>query len=560
MSIWVALNENAKRAKILWTITKICSNPEFPQEQKKSHFVHGNLTQTSLLGPMKWKVMQRNQWSDIASWRTKQPSNAWMITTSRRRSWKRLENCPMCVLKSYWNACTWHALVDQTFYRKVNKLAGAVTKWTRACDKRLARLISYLHHTSEYWQYCHVGNTAQQCRLGLFQNSDFAWDLEDSKSASGGTLCVFGSHTFVPISWMCKKQTSVPHGFTRWMVVYEWVVSLPLICGIWLLKCYFRRITRNHQPRKILETEADSKKQQETARACLTPRWKRKVTRMLNNCRMWATSPQTQLLLNVKRSCTFLKLTRQRSRWASKDEVQRWDTCPDSTGVALDWILADLLTKESFTLDEWCNLLRLLIMNVSFLSRSHFRSIEKANTMSNKNQERKTGEESAEAKPRSTCLSSRNLLKQKQPSSLGSDASRKSAAGFWVCVRMHQETGAKQKWKPSNEFSREEWRQSASRKLRETASWFWKSTWKDQIRLPHYANLRLSVRWENLREPTTEIASQFFYTRCEDQSIGLGITYVDNNEVIISGFDTKRTWLHTGIPTSRSLRRCSIQR
>ena len=56
-----------------------------------------------------------------------------------------------------------------------------------------------------------MGNTAKQCRLGLFQDSDFAGDLEDSKSTSGGTLCVFGSHTFVPISWMCKKQTSVSH-------------------------------------------------------------------------------------------------------------------------------------------------------------------------------------------------------------------------------------------------------------------------------------------------------------------------------------------------------------
>ena len=44
-----------------------------------------------------------------------------------------------------------------------------------------------------------------------FQDYDFAGDLEDSKSTSGGTLCVFGSHTFVPISWMCKKQTAVSH-------------------------------------------------------------------------------------------------------------------------------------------------------------------------------------------------------------------------------------------------------------------------------------------------------------------------------------------------------------
>ena len=60
-----------------------------------------------------------------------------------------------------------------------------------------------------------VRDTAKQCRLGLFQDSDFAGDLEDSKSTSGGTLCVFGSHTFVPISWMCKKQTSVSHSSTE---------------------------------------------------------------------------------------------------------------------------------------------------------------------------------------------------------------------------------------------------------------------------------------------------------------------------------------------------------
>ena len=50
---------------------------------------------------------------------------------------------------------------------------------------------------------------------GLFQDSDFAGDLEDSKSTSGGTLCIFGSHTFVPISWMCKKQTAVSHCSTE---------------------------------------------------------------------------------------------------------------------------------------------------------------------------------------------------------------------------------------------------------------------------------------------------------------------------------------------------------
>ena len=50
----------------------------------------------------------------------------------------------------------------------VNKLARSITKWTKACDKRLSCLVSYSHHTCEYKQCCNVGNTAKQCRLGLF--------------------------------------------------------------------------------------------------------------------------------------------------------------------------------------------------------------------------------------------------------------------------------------------------------------------------------------------------------------------------------------------------------
>ena len=97
----------------------------------------------------------------------------------------------------------------------MNKLAQSITKWTKSCDKRLNRLNSCIHHSCEHKQHCHVGDTAKQCRLGLFQDFDFAGDLEDSKSTSGGTLCIFGSHTFVPICWMRKKQTSVSHSSTE---------------------------------------------------------------------------------------------------------------------------------------------------------------------------------------------------------------------------------------------------------------------------------------------------------------------------------------------------------
>ena len=62
--------------------------------------------------------------------------------------------------------------------------------------------------TSDFKQCCLVGNIAQECRPRLFQDSDLAADLEDSNSTSGEILCIFGSHTFVPMNWMCTVTRS----------------------------------------------------------------------------------------------------------------------------------------------------------------------------------------------------------------------------------------------------------------------------------------------------------------------------------------------------------------
>ena len=171
-----------------------------------------------LHGLMTWLVMQRSVWNDIVSYQTRRRNQLYKVSTScidynhskeeeTKICWRMSHVCSQMVLK-----CLYLARIGRfDILWSVNKLARSITKWTKAWDKRLNRLISYIHHTCEYKQFCHVGNTAKQCRLGLFQDSDFAGDLEDSKSTSGGTLCVFGSHTFVPISWMCKKQTSVSH-------------------------------------------------------------------------------------------------------------------------------------------------------------------------------------------------------------------------------------------------------------------------------------------------------------------------------------------------------------
>ena len=118
--------------------------------------------------------------------------HGWLSIQTRRKWISR--RMVLFVHKLCWNVYIWHVLVDPiSCYHKFDLLHSS--------------------NMCEYKQCCYVGNTAQQCRLGL---SEFAGDFEDSKSTSGGILCVsLGSHTFLPTSWMCKKQTSVSHSSTE---------------------------------------------------------------------------------------------------------------------------------------------------------------------------------------------------------------------------------------------------------------------------------------------------------------------------------------------------------
>ena len=119
--------------------------------------------------------------------------------------WEKSTFCPQIVVR-----CSKLARIGRPdILWFVNKFAHAGTKWATSCDKRLARLISYIHRTNEYWQCCYVGNPAQQCRLRLFQDCGFAGDLQEDNINIKKNSVHFGRHTFVSISLMCKKQTSV---------------------------------------------------------------------------------------------------------------------------------------------------------------------------------------------------------------------------------------------------------------------------------------------------------------------------------------------------------------
>ena len=51
----------------------------------------------------------------------------------------------------------------------VNKLARSITKWTKASGKRLARLISYIHHTCEFRQCFYVETQHNNADLDCLQ-------------------------------------------------------------------------------------------------------------------------------------------------------------------------------------------------------------------------------------------------------------------------------------------------------------------------------------------------------------------------------------------------------
>ena len=95
-------------------------------------------------------------------------------------------------------------LVDIRF---VNKFARAVTRWTSACDKRLARLISQFHNTSEFKQYSLMWKIPpNSAGWGCFK-VQISQEISKTQSLSGGFCCIFGNHTFVPRSWMCKERS-----------------------------------------------------------------------------------------------------------------------------------------------------------------------------------------------------------------------------------------------------------------------------------------------------------------------------------------------------------------
>ena len=197
MFIWVLLNENVQHAKILWT-AETCLNPGFPQKLQKSDQIQRNLAQTFPHGPVKWKVILRNVWSDVANWRTEQ------LNSFSKSQLKRRNKICWRLVKSLLSYCSKMFVFGTHLLTRNSIVCGQTCTCYHWVDP----------NNIVMWETQH--NDADK---DYFRSLILLEIYKTHKSTSGGLLCIFGSHTFVPISWMCKKQTSVSHSSTEAEIV-----------------------------------------------------------------------------------------------------------------------------------------------------------------------------------------------------------------------------------------------------------------------------------------------------------------------------------------------------
>ena len=274
--------------------------------------------------------------------------------------------------------------------------------------------------------------TRSELSIGLFQDSDFPNDLEDSKSTSGGILCIF--ETFVPISLMSKQQTSVSHSSTE---------SEIMLLDVGLRTDGFPAFDLWDVVMEVLR----SSNTKQAAGNCLrnrTSKHKQKGNRdvdqlsHVDHVAANAHSSQGESQFNIFEDTDAVIKMIIRGRSPTMRHASR------THRVALDWLfdrinldpniqikyvdtknqLADTLSQGNITHDEWDHLLRLLnTMNLSTFSCSHvFLSNRKQSATSKRVQETTPKEGSAVAKPRPMNLVSKNLMSD-SPGNRGLDQS-----------------------------------------------------------------------------------------------------------------------------------------
>ena len=235
-----------------------------------------------------------------------------------------------------------------------------------------------------------------------------------------------GSHTFVPICWMCKNQTSVPHSSTESEIIsLDAGLRLDGIPALDLWDLSFLVLGNTHQNhdrtgRPVVCRHTNHGRKQS-----------RTMVNVLDNVDLGPSNVQSShqeaLLYVFEDNEAVIKMI-IKGRSSTMRHVSR------TRRVALDWLfdridldpkiqikyidtknqLADILTKGNFTRDEWNHLL--CLFNISYFSPTDCSEVMSERTRKDSGEERVT----AKSKPMMNLVSRSS---ERTPSALSSTAS-----------------------------------------------------------------------------------------------------------------------------------------
>ena len=131
----------------------------------------------------------------------------------------------------------------------INLLGSHVTKWSKADDRRLARLIGYLSRTTTYALHSFMHDPLESLRLSCWVDASFGDCVSTMRSCSGYFIALEAENSFLPLVWVSRKQTVTSRSTTESetvalaTAVYNDVMPLEIACKLLfgreiLVKCW----------------------------------------------------------------------------------------------------------------------------------------------------------------------------------------------------------------------------------------------------------------------------------------------------------------------------------
>ena len=294
-------------------------------------------------------------------------------------------------LKLFWNAYTWHVLEDPIFYGQWTNLHGRSQTWPKLVTNE------YLFSCGKHSTTMHTGTVSRLRR---------SWELRIHFWRS----IVFASHTFVPISWMCKKRISGSHSSTESEIIYLdaglRLDGIPAL-DLWdlIVAVLHGNTYQSNQERWDPCTDlvrAPPHKPPMRKKISWNDWWSRQVDFISSN--VHSSRQEALLYIFEDHEAVIKMIIKERSptmRHVSRTHrvALHWlfDRINLDSKIQITYIdtknqLADILTKGNFTRDEWNHLL-------SLFNISHFSSTALTPAKAKRIQQ-ESGEERVTAKSR----------------------------------------------------------------------------------------------------------------------------------------------------------------